>query len=38
MLSIHNNLSAGSQNVTKCYSRLRNNYACLQALVNNALT
>ena len=23
---------------TKCYRRLRNNYACLQALVNNALT
>ena len=23
---------------TKCYMRLRNNYACLQALVNNALT
>ena len=22
----------------KCYRRLRNNYACLQALVNNALT
>ena len=38
MLSIHNNLSAGAQNVTKCYRRLHNNYACLQALVNNALT
>ena len=31
MLSIHNNLSAGAQNVC-------NNYACVQALVNNALT
>ena len=29
-----NNLSAG----TKCYRRLRNNYACLQVLVNNTLT
>ena len=38
MLHIHNNLSAGAQNVTKCYRRLSNNYACLQALVNNALT
>ena len=37
MLSIHNNdLSAGRH--TKCYRRLRNNYACLQVLVNNALT
>ena len=34
MLSIHNNLSAGAQ----CYRRLRNNYTCLQAVVNNALT
>ena len=33
MLSIHINLSAGAQN-----SILRNNYACLQALVNNALS
>ena len=31
MLSIHNNLSAGTQNVTGAY-------ACLQALVNNAPT
>ena len=31
MLSIHNNLSAGTQNVT-------GNYACLQAHVNNVLT
>ena len=45
MLSIHNNLSAGAQNVTGAYviimlvyRRLPNNYACLQALVNNALT
>ena len=29
MLCIHN---------TKCYRRLPNNYACLQALVNNVLT
>ena len=29
--SIHNNLSAGAQNVT-------GNYDCLQALVNNTLT
>ena len=35
MLSIHNNLSAGAQNVTGAY--LHNNYACLQALVNNRL-
>ena len=29
-----------AQNVTctKCYMRLRNNYACLQVLVNNTLT
>ena len=33
--SIHNNLSAGAQNVTGAYVA---NYACLQALVNNALT
>ena len=32
---IHNS-SAGAQNVTGAY--VRNNYACLQALVNNALT
>ena len=45
MLSIHNNLSAGAQNVTGAYviimivyTRLCNNYACLQALVSNALT
>ena len=31
MLSIHNNLSAGAQNVT-------GSYACLQVLANNALT
>ena len=31
MLSIHDNLSEGTK-------ILRNNYACLQALVNNALT
>ena len=31
----HNNLSAGAQNVTSAYLI---NYACLQALVNNALT
>ena len=37
MLSIHNNLSAGAQNV-KMLQALRNNYACLQALVNNTLT
>ena len=36
MLSIHNNLSAGAQNVTGAY--IIANYACLQALVNNALT
>ena len=36
MLSIHINLSAGAQNFTGAC--LRNNYACLQALVNNALT
>ena len=39
MLSIHNNLSAGAQNITGTkYRRLRNNYACLQVLVNNTLT
>ena len=37
MLGIHNNLSAGAQNVT-CYRRLCNNYACLQVLVNNILS
>ena len=44
MLSIHN-LSAGAQNITGAYiiimlvyRRLPNNYACLQVLVNNALT
>ena len=44
MLSIHN-LSAGAQNVTGAYvitmlvyRCLPNNYACLQVLVNNALT
>ena len=35
MLSIHNNLSAGAQNVTGTY--VANNYACLQVLVNNML-
>ena len=45
MQSIHNNLSGGTQNVTGAYviimlvyRYLPNNYACLQALVNNALT
>ena len=36
MLSIHNNLSAGAQNVTGAY--IINNYACLQVLDNNVLT
>ena len=36
MLSIHNNLSAGTQNITGAC--IDNNYACLQALVNNSLT
>ena len=37
MLSIHNNnLSAGTQHVTGAY--VKNNYACLQVLVNDALT
>ena len=35
MLSIHNNLSAGTQNVAGAYST---NYACLQVLINNTLT
>ena len=34
MLSIQQSFSRR----TKCYRRLCNNYACLQALVNNALT
>ena len=34
--SFHINLSAGAQNITGTY--VRNNYACLQALVNNMFT
>ena len=36
MLSIQNNLSAGTQNVTGAY--VIRNYACLQVLINNMLT
>ena len=36
MLSIHNNISAGAQNVTGML-RLCNNYACLQVLVTMRL-
>ena len=38
-LKVHDVIKYTRKNrATKCYRRLRNNYACLQALVNNKLT
>ena len=38
LLFIHAKHSIIFSRRTKCYKRLRNNYACLQVLVNNMLT